>query len=70
MSDRHARSLRFRNRNVIDDSSRECLAAVISTSLAGVPVAQELDRIAEMRGYPCIAVKKNDTDLTSSAIVE
>ena len=43
---------RFRILNVIDDFSRECLAAVVDTSLSGVRVARELDQIAEMRGYP------------------
>ena len=41
---------RFRILNVIDDFSRECLAAVVDTSLSGIRVARELDRIAEMRG--------------------
>ncbi len=43
---------RFRILNVIDDFSRECLAAVVDTSLSGDRVTRELDRIAEMRGYP------------------
>ncbi len=43
---------RFRILNVIDDFSRECLAAVVDTSLSGIRVGRELDRIAEMRGYP------------------
>ena len=47
---------RFRILNVIDDFSRECLAAVVDTSLSGDRVGRELDRIAEMRGYPCIVV--------------
>lgn len=41
---------RFRILNVIDDFSRECLAAVVDTSLSGDRVGRELDRIAEMRG--------------------
>ena len=45
---------RFRILNVIDDFSRECLAAVVDTSLSGDRVGRELDRIAEMRGYPCM----------------
>ena len=31
--------------NVIDDFSRECLAAVVDTSIGGARVARELDRI-------------------------
>lgn len=61
---------RFRILNVIDDFSRECLAAVVDTSLSGIRVARELDRIAEMRGYPCMVVSDNGTELTSNAILK
>ena len=61
---------RFRILNVIDDFSRECLAAVVDTSLSGERVARELDRIAEMRGYPCLVVSDNGTELTSNAMLK
>ena len=61
---------RFRILNVIDDFSRECLAAVVDTSLSGERVARELDRIAVMRGYPCLVVSDNGTELTSNAILK
>ena len=61
---------RFRILNVIDDFSRECLAAVVDTSLSGLRVGRELDRIAEMRGYPCMVVSDNGTELTSNAILK
>ena len=61
---------RFRILNVIDDFSRECLAAVVDTSLSGERVARELDQIAEMRGYPCLVVSDNGTELTSNAILK
>ena len=61
---------RFRILNVIDDFSRECLAAVVDTSLSGDRVGRELDRIAEMRGYPCMVVSDNGTELTSNAILK
>jgi putative transposase len=32
-------------------------------------VARELDRIAELRGYPCMIVSDNGTELTSNAIL-
>jgi hypothetical protein len=44
---------------VIDDFSRECQATVVDTSLLGHRVARELDRIAEMRGLPCMVVSDN-----------
>ena len=50
---------RFRVLNVIDDFSQDCLAAVVDTSIGGARVARELDRIAELRGDPCLVVSDN-----------
>ncbi len=61
---------RFRVLNAIDDFSRECLAAVVDTSISGARVACELDRIAELRGYPCLVVSDNGTELTSNAMLK
>lgn len=52
---------RFRIMNVIDDFSRECLAVVVDSSLSGIRVGRELDRIAEMRGCPCKVVSNNES---------
>jgi len=70
MSDALEDGRRFRVLNVIDDFSRECLAAVVDTSIGGVRVARELDRIAELRGYPCMVVSDNGTELTSNAMLK
>ena len=59
MSDSLSCGRRFRILNVIDDFSRECLAAIVDTSLSGIRVGRELDRIAEIRGYPCMVVSDN-----------
>ena len=59
VSDALMDSRRFRILYVIDDFSRECLAAVVDNSISGVRVARELDRIAELRGYPCMVVSDN-----------
>jgi putative transposase len=69
VSDALACSRRFRILAVIDDFSRECLALVADNSLSGIRVARELDRIAELRGYPCLIVSDNGTELTSNAIL-
>lgn len=61
---------RFRVLCVIDDFSRECLASVVDTSLSGQRVARELDNIARVRGYPCVVVSDNGTELTSNAILK
>ena len=60
---------RFRILAVVDDFSRECLARVVDTSLSGVRVARELDRIVELRGRPRMLVSDNGTELTSNAIL-
>ena len=59
LSDALADGRRFRVLCVIDNFSRECLAAVVDTSISGIRVASELDRIAEKRRYPCIVVSDN-----------
>lgn len=60
---------RFRILCVIDDFSRECLATVVDNSLSGERVARELDRIAMIKGYPCLVVSDNGTELTSNALL-
>ena len=56
--------------NIIDDFCRENLAAVVDTSLSGERVACDLDRIAEIRGYPCMVVSDNGTELPSNLILK
>ena len=60
---------RFRILTLVDDFTRECLTLVVDTSLTGLRVARELDRIAELRGYPGMVVSDNGTELTSNAIL-
>jgi putative transposase len=54
---------------VVDDFTSECLALVVDTSLSGVRVARELDRLAELRGLPLMIVSDAGTELTSRAIL-
>ena len=60
---------RFRILCVIDDFSRECLATVVDNSIPGERVARELDAIAERRGYPCMIVSENGTELTANVML-
>jgi len=69
VSDALANSRRFRILAIVDDFTRECLALVADNSLSGIRVARELDRIAGFRGYPCMIVSDNGTELTSHAIL-
>lgn len=45
-------SRRFRILAIVDDCTRECLALVVDTSLSGMRVARELDRLVAERGRP------------------
>jgi putative transposase len=69
VSDALASGRRFRVLAVVDDFSRECLGLVVDTSLSGLRVGRELDRIAERRGRPAMIVSDNGTELTSHAIL-
>ncbi len=60
---------RFRILCVVDDFSRECLATVVDTSLGGVRVVRELDRLTAERALPWMVVSDNGTELTSCAVL-
>jgi putative transposase len=60
---------RFRILTVVDDFTRECLAAVSDTSLSGPRIIRELDLVAGRRGYPCLGVSDNGTELTLNAML-
>ncbi|WP_284166165.1 IS3 family transposase, partial [Frigidibacter sp. SD6-1] len=60
---------RFRILNVVDDVTRECLAAIPDTSISGRRVARELAMMIERRGKPGMIVSDNGTELTSNAIL-
>jgi putative transposase len=60
---------RFRILTLVDDFTRECLGLVVDTSLTGLRVVRELDRIGELHSYPCMIVSDNGTELTSNAIL-
>lgn len=56
--------------NVVDDVTRECLAAIPDTSISGRRVARELTALIERRGRPGMIVSDNGTELTSNAILK
>ena len=53
---------RFRILNVVDDVTRECLAAIPDTSIAERRVARELATLIELPGKPGMIVSDNRTD--------
>jgi putative transposase len=69
VSDQLVGGRRFRILVVIDDFNSECLAAVPDTSLPGLRVIRELERLIALRGKPATIVSDNGTELTSNAVL-
>ena len=67
--DQFACGRRFRILNVVDDVTRECLAAVPDTSISGKRVARELSTLLQRHGKPGMIVSDHGTELTSNAIL-
>lgn len=70
VSDTLADGRRFRILCIVDDFSRECLATAVDTSLSGVRVVRELERLSLERATPKIIVSDNGTELTSVAVLK
>jgi len=51
---------RFRILAIVDDFSRECLTLVVDTSLGGMRVVRELERLTLERGTPQVIVSDNE----------
>ena len=54
----------FRILNIVDDVTRECLAAIPDTSISERRVARELTVLIERRGKPSMIVSDNGTEFT------
>ena len=57
----------FRVLNVVDDVTRECLAAVPDSSVSGHRVVRVLTELIAQRGKPGMIVSDNGAELTSNA---
>jgi len=68
VSDQFTDGRRFRIPAIVDDCTRENLALVADTSLSGLRVARELDRVIAERGRPKMIVSDNGSEFTSNAI--
>ena len=55
--------------NIVDDATRECLAAIPDTSISGRRVARELTDLIGRRGKPDMIVSDPGTEFTSNAIL-
>lgn len=60
---------RFRVLTIIDDVTKECLAAVPDISLTGQRVVREMSALIAQRGRPDVIVSDNGTEFTSSAVL-
>jgi len=67
--DQFACGRRFRVLNIVDDVTRECLAAIPDTSISGRRVARELTDLISRRGKPGMIVSDHGTEFTSNAIL-
>ncbi len=67
--DQFADGRRFRIFNVVDDVTKECLAAVVDTSISGRRVARELTALITRRGKPGLVVSDHGTEFTSNAML-
>ncbi len=67
--DQFALGRRFRILNIVDDVTRECLAAIPDTSISGKRVARELTALIEKRGKPTMIVSDHGTEFTSNAVL-
>lgn len=71
VSDSFTDGRRFRVLVVVDDFTRECLGLIADTSLSGIRVTRELERIiAQRKARPQICVSDNGTEFTSMAILK
>jgi len=67
--DQFACGRRFRILNVVDDVTRECLAAIPDTSISGQRVARELTDLVRRRGKPGMIVSDHGTEFTSNTML-
>ena len=67
--DQFACGRRFRVLNIVDDVTRECLAAIPDTSISGRRVARELTDLIARRGKPGMIVSDHGTGFSSNAIL-
>ena len=75
VSDQMTDGRRFRILTVVDDRTRKRLALVADTSISGLRVAREFDRLVQLRGRPDTILgssprtSDNGAELTSNAIL-
>jgi len=56
--------------SIIDEHTRECLGGLVDRSITGDVLIDELDRIADMRGYPAVLRCDNGPELACVAMTD
>jgi putative transposase len=59
---------KFRSLNIVDDYSRECVAAEVDTSIPGGRVVRVLEGLRERRGLPQVLVTDNGPEFAGQAL--
>ena len=59
---------KFRSLNIVDDYSRECVAAEVDTSIPGARVVRVLERLRERREVPQVLVTDNGPEFAGQAL--
>lgn len=54
---------------MVDDFTKENLARVVDTSINGMRLAAELDRIVALRGRPMLIISDNSTEMTGRVVL-
>ncbi|MEO0624286.1 MAG: IS3 family transposase, partial [Pseudomonadota bacterium] len=67
--DQRVSGRRLRILNVIDDLTKECLGAIVDTSISGRRVARELESTVARRGKPELILSDHGTEFTSNAML-
>lgn len=67
--DQLATGRRFRVLNIVDYVTRECVRALVDTSISGKRVARELADLVAQRSAPQMIVSDNGTELTSNSVL-
>ena len=68
--DQLANGRRLRCLTIVDDYTRECVAIEVDTSLNGQRVARVLDRLAYIRGLPCVITVDNGPEFAGKVMDE
>jgi putative transposase len=67
--DQLAAGRRIRVLNIVDDFTRECLRAVVDTSISGKRVVRELADLVAERGKPNTIGSDNGIELASNSVL-